>query len=165
MRTEMSETKCKHCSDEKSKHPTLLVNGAGLLVCVPKAGLTTFEPAEPTPAPFKVGDWVKCDCDLHRAFQWTGRDNDPDVRAVTRYRLATPAEIRAVTHFVPKLHMILRRKSVGHEAEAWKVEGVGAGRTKLHALNNIQASWTRDEDDFAHADWTILDSFTVQGVK
>ena len=125
--------------------------------------------------PFKVGDWVMPIAlvgygGIAAPVRWVdgtcvwldGYTLAPF--GVVSLRHATPDEIKAVTHFTPKSGMLLQRK---RSAETpWIVDRiVGNTFVRLRQLTANGNELSRYIDDFAHADWTILDAYTLQGVR
>jgi hypothetical protein len=136
----------------------------------------------PEPPPFKVGEYViHCTNDFR---DWATENGPTGAVRVIRledvkhpsgelwpvfafsdtrwnpcqFRKATPEEVRAVTHFTPKVGMIVRNNEHGH---VWISVGDGWARR----IDDRSVAIATIGNELAHADWTILDSFTVTGVK
>ena len=170
----MSDSACKHCGKTKEYH-------LAYFEC-PRP-YRTFTPVEQPPAPFKVGDVV---VNIHYAYirgrvasvkretecawriNYVRKDRDEDSWDwSSNLRLATPEEVRAVTHFTPKVGMILQEKS--NQKAAWIVQDVTALWCWLGGLPNIgshgySVSHSYGVDSFYRADWTIMDKYTITGV-
>lgn len=184
----MSDARCQHCGKTESEHPLLLITNPPTPIChtidaiqaINK--LSKFSPIVPPPAPFQVGDWVVsctiadkrpvCIDEVRGEMFWYQRDGERVWDHAKNLRRASPEEIRAVTHFRPKVAMLLRAKvAEGVHAVVWRLIQINSamdsdGRYLVNAINlsGPSAGMTSAKWSFAQADWTVLDSYTVQGV-
>jgi hypothetical protein len=136
---------------------------------------------EPSPTKFQKGDWLTSlpyvspsrtvqvasttMCAWGGGWKFQPMDST-EWYVFSAFRKATPEEVRAVTHFTPKVGMILRH-TVNGVVYAITDEKLNAIRlSDSCGFANLSDGCTPiKEQRLAHAYWNILDSYEVKGVK
>ncbi len=171
-------------SDWTGDRSNLTVAEVEELLCIAEK-VRPEEASAPVPEPpFKRGDWVTSlpyvspFRTVRIAFTtmeawgggWKFHPTDSlEWFVFSAFRKATDAEVRAVTHFTPRVGMILKRKSDIDYKAVWLFTHCEPSRFLATRIDDERPGhqdwWTYGNlTQFAHADWTILPSYEVKGV-